>query len=98
MKWFRKSADQGYAAAQTELGYMYYKGEGELPQSDDLAVEWYRMSADQGHAGALGFLGFMYQQGRGGLPKSDNLAVEWYRKAADQGYVEPQQDLLAMSK
>ena len=48
MKWYRKSADQGNAAAQCNLGVCYAKGQG-VPQSYDEAIKWYRKSADQGY-------------------------------------------------
>ena len=39
VKWLRKAADQGYAIAQTQLGYMYYGGEG-VPQNYSEAYAW----------------------------------------------------------
>ena len=36
MKWYRLAADQGYAAAQFNLGVMYAKGQG-VPQDYVLA-------------------------------------------------------------
>ena len=47
VKWYRKAADQGYAAAQTNLGLMYAHGQG-VPQDYVEAVKWYRKAADQG--------------------------------------------------
>jgi TPR repeat protein len=50
-RWCRKAADQGYADAQHNLGFMFSRGRG-VAQSDVKAVRWYRKAADQGHANA----------------------------------------------
>ena len=55
----RKAADQGNAKAQSNLGVMYYIGEG-VPKDDTQAVYWYKKAADQGLADAQYNLGFMY--------------------------------------
>jgi uncharacterized protein len=49
VRWYHLAADQGYAAAQSNLGAMYDRGEG-VPQNYREALKWYRMSADQGNA------------------------------------------------
>ena len=49
VKWYRLSAEQGYAEAQFNLGFMYDNGEG-VPQDYKEAVKWYRLSAEQGNA------------------------------------------------
>ena len=41
-------AEQGYADAQYNLGWMYDNGQG-VPQNDKTAVKWYRLAAEQGH-------------------------------------------------
>ena len=61
VKWYRKAADQGDAAAQFNLGVMYATGQG-VPQDYAEAVKWYRKAAEQGHAGAQYNLGVMYDQ------------------------------------
>ena len=52
-------AEQGDAAAQYNLGLMYYTGQG-VPQDYKEAVKWYRLSAEQGDATAQYNLGVMY--------------------------------------
>jgi TPR repeat protein len=79
----RPLADQGDAAAQTLLGYMYEVGQG-VAQNDFEALTWYRKAADQGHPPAQHNMGVMYSAGRG-VDRDDVAAVLWYRKAADQG-------------
>lgn len=83
--WYRKSADQGYADAQLNLGYLYGKGLG-VEQNYQQAAYWYRKAADQGEAYAQSNLGYLYEKGLG-VDQSDQQAVYWYRKAADQGVV-----------
>ena len=82
VKWYRKSADQGTADAQLNLGVMYANGEGVVKDSAE-AVNWYRKAADQGNASGQVILGAMYSKGEG-VPKDSAEAVKWYRKAADQ--------------
>ncbi len=47
-KWFLKAADQGYKAAQFDLGTAYETGRG-VTKNDAEAVMWYRKAADQGY-------------------------------------------------
>ncbi len=88
---FLPLAEQGHAAAQFFLGFMYEEGRG-VPQSDAQAVAWYRKAAEQGLADAQNNLGVMYHEGEG-VPQSDAQAVEWLRKAAEQGWVLAQLNL-----
>jgi len=81
--WFRKAADQGYAKAQSNLGWMYAQGKG-VAQDYKQALRWYRKAADQGDASAQSELGLMYLNGNG-VAQDDKQALRWYRKAAEQG-------------
>tara|TARA_B100000524_G_scaffold218828_1_gene115158 strand:+ start:1118 stop:1300 length:183 start_codon:yes stop_codon:yes gene_type:complete len=45
VKWYRKSAEQGNAKAQYNLGRVYADDHG-VAQSDTEAVKWYRMAAE----------------------------------------------------
>jgi TPR repeat protein len=48
--WFRKAAEQGWAAlAQYNLGEKYPTGLA-VEQDDEQAAAWFRKAADQGHA------------------------------------------------
>ena len=47
--YWRKSAEQGYAAAQAALGSCYGMGRG-VPRNPVTAATWYRKAADQGYA------------------------------------------------
>ena len=56
MEWYRKSAEQGNADAQNNLGCMYQNGLG-VEQDDAKAMEWYQKAAEQGHTAAQSNLG-----------------------------------------
>lgn len=49
MKWYRKAAEQGHAAAQFYLGVMCREGEG-VPKDDAEAVKSFLKAADKGFA------------------------------------------------
>lgn len=81
--WYQKSADQGYARAQLDLGTMYAHGTG-VQENYQKAIEWYSKAADQGYAKAQNNMGLMFETGKG-VSKDYQKAVEWYQKAANQG-------------
>ena len=82
----RLAAEQGYASAQTNLGFMYADGRG-VPKDDAKAVKWFRLAAEQGHAQAQYNLGFMYADGRGVL-KDRILAHIWFNIAGANGHAQ----------
>lgn len=86
--WYRKAADQGYARAQFDLGWMYQAGRG-VDQNYAEAVRWYHKAADQGYARAQFNLAELYWNGLG-VDQDYAEAVTWYRKAADQGDTDAQ--------
>ncbi len=81
--WYRKAAARGLAAAQSNLGVMYDKGQG-VPENHAEASKWYRLAADQGDADAQFNLGVMYFYGRG-LPKDYAETVKWFHRASERG-------------
>ena len=91
IEWYRKSAEQGYARAQYNLGVMYQNGYG-ISQDYTEAVKWCRKAAEQGDATAQSNLGWMYQDGKG-VVKDVTEAVKWYRKSAEQGDARAQSNL-----
>ena len=82
VRWYRLAAEQGFAAAQLNLGNMYTNGQGVLKERR-------YVDAEQGLANAQFMLGNMYASGRGVL-EDDAEAVRWYRLAAEQGLVDAQ--------
>lgn len=91
VKWYRKSAEQGYDWAQISLGDMYKNGTG-VTQDYTEAIKWYQTSADQGNSYAQNSLGDMYHEGLG-VAADDSVAVNWYQKSAEQGYALAQYNL-----
>ena len=79
----RHAAEQGLAAAQSNLGLLYKNGQG-VPQDYQQAVFWFQKAAEQGEINAEVNLAWQYASGLG-VPKDHTKAVTWYRKAADQG-------------
>jgi hypothetical protein len=69
---------------QNNLGWMYQRGKGGLPQDYAEAVQWFHLSAMQGNPYGQANLGAMYESGRG-VPYDPVEAVKWYRRAAAQG-------------
>ncbi|MBF0191085.1 MAG: sel1 repeat family protein [Magnetococcales bacterium] len=83
IKWLRKSVEQGYAPAETELGERYMEGDG-LLQDYNEGIKWLQKAAAQGDARAQYYLGKAYEEGKG-VVIDYNEAVGMYKKAAEQG-------------
>jgi len=49
---YQKAANQGYAAAQNNLGYLYENGDG-VPTDFAKAEQLYQKAADQGNQAAI---------------------------------------------
>jgi len=79
---YRKAAEQGHAAAQNRLGWMFEKGEGTEADYAE-AVMWYERAAEQGHINAMNDLGYMHRQGWG-VTQSYSEALRWFRRAAEK--------------
>ena len=80
---FRILAEQGYAKAQYNLGFMYATGEG-VAKDNTEAMKWFRKAAEQGYADAQYSLGIMYANGKG-VPESFIQAYAWVNLAAAPG-------------
>jgi len=83
---FKPLAEQGNAAAQFYLGWMYENGYG-TTQDYDLAFKWYELSAKKGHQSAKDNLKSLEE--RGNFSKETRIAREKRRKElirkAEQG-------------
>ena len=77
-------AINGDAAAQLDLGEMYYQG-GEVPKDYAEALTWFRKAAAQGLPEAQSNIGLMYCQGEG-VPQDYAEAMNWFQRAASHGY------------
>jgi TPR repeat protein len=87
----RPLAERGVAAAQYELGDLYYNGWG-VPQVGAEAVKWYRRAALQGHPAAQHMLALSYEYGKG-VTRNMAESLKWLRRAAEQGYAYSQNRL-----
>lgn len=94
VEYYRKAAEQNYAAAQNSLGYAYANGQG-VPVDGQQALAWYRKAADQGLAAAQNNLGAMYAKGQG-VQQDAQQAAAWFGKAAKQGLLSAQTNLAAI--
>ncbi len=78
-------AEQGNAAAQFNLGSLYYQGLG-VSQDYKEAAKWMRKAAEQGHLFAQTTLGTIYAEGLQGVIEKDYpQALMWFIFAAAQG-------------
>jgi formylglycine-generating enzyme required for sulfatase activity len=88
--WYRKAAEQGSAAGQANLGYMYLRGyarEGDRKVKDyGEALKWFREAAEQGFDEGQFYFGVMHELGIGTVQDYNQAAI-WYRRAAEQGNV-----------
>ena len=83
VKWFHAAAEQGLAAAQNNLGVLYYTGTGvDLDYGE--SAKWLRLAAEQGFAIAQTHLGYLYEKGTG-VPLDYVAAYIWYSVAAAGG-------------
>jgi hypothetical protein len=95
---YKPLAEQGNAAAQYNLGYMYDNGHG-VPRDDGQAISWYKKAADQGYVGAQARLGQAAQaqpmQECDQYHKNDQYAKAFacYKPLAEQGNAEAQHNL-----
>ena len=81
--WFTKAAEQGYARAQHELGYMYYEGKV-VEQDYAEAIKWFKQAAKQHYEYSEYILGKCYYEGCGGVVKNTQKGIELLRRAANQ--------------
>lgn len=82
---FEISAEQGYALAQNNLGYMYEKNLG-VTQDYKEAHRWYLLAAEKGHKMAQNNLGGSYLDGLI-IPKDYGEANKWLLLSANQGHL-----------
>ncbi|MFR5657561.1 MAG: tetratricopeptide repeat protein [Butyricimonas faecihominis] len=83
VKWFRKSAEQGYMIGQYNMGLMYELGRG-IGKDVNEAIRWYRKAADQGYQNAKDKLAKLSDAGTT-LSKTE---IKYYVDKADKYYKE----------
>lgn len=90
-KWYKLSADRGFALAQYRLGNMYEKANG-VDRNLGEAKRYYEMAANQGNAGAMHNLAVLLASDAAGAP--DILAAaRWFVQAANLGVRDSQFNL-----
>lgn len=87
----RASAETGNAAAQFNLGWMLYFGDG-VPKNPTEAIKWIRKAAEQGNVRAEGVLAQALEFGNG-IAINIKEALVWYKRAADGGSADAQWSL-----
>lgn len=73
-------AEQGDAAAQSYLGFLFETGRG-VPKNYTEAAMWYRRAAEQGDSAAQYSLGMLYDKGFG-VPRDVIEANKWLNLSA----------------
>lgn len=94
VEWYSKSAEQGFANAQFELGGMYILGDG-VEKDEDRGVSLLLQAAEQGLASAQFEIANLYMAGAK-LEQDSELGLDLLRQAANQGHVPAQKQLGTM--
>lgn len=85
---YREAADLGHSKAQTNLGMMYYSGQG-VDADHREAVRWLRLAAEQKDNMAQYNLACFYFHGLG-VDKNVDEACRWLQEAIDNGHEQPE--------
>lgn len=90
VQWYRSRAEAGSPAAQFELGYLYFVGDG-VPKDYAQALMWWRRS-NQVLPEPSGdwLIAMLYGKGGPGLARDDAQAAVWFRRSAEAGYAAAQ--------
>lgn len=78
-RWYERSAEQGYAAAQCALSALLSSGEG-VPRDYVTAIYWVKKAISQGDASAAHNLGTIYRD-----QKKPAMAFRCYQRAVSMG-------------
>jgi len=81
VKYFRKAAEAGFAGAQNNLGWQYYKGDV-IPKNYGEAIYWITRAVEQGEPFAYGSMGDMRFH-EAGFERNDIETYKWLRLAVD---------------
>ena len=81
---FRPLAEKGHAKAQSNLGFMYSKGQG-VSQNYGESISWLGKAAAQNDAHAQHNLGIIHGNGLG-VPEDHFLAYLWFTIASTNGH------------
>lgn len=94
VKWYQRSAQQGFAQAQYRLGTLFERG---LGQKADLqrARIWYKRAAEQGNVKAMHNLAVL-SAGRQASAPDYATAAHWFGEAASRGLTDSQFNLAVL--
>ncbi|MCC8110488.1 MAG: sel1 repeat family protein [Ruminococcus sp.] len=87
--WLKASADDGFAAAQYNLGNVYFNGIDCIAADEETAFDYFKKAARQGMSEAQYMVGNCYHFGRGTKPNEEK-ALKWLRRASQQENAEAQ--------
>ena len=83
MEQYLRAADEDYADAEAQIGYLYQNGLG-VEIDYTRAMEWNNRAAMQGSAQGQAQIGYLYQNGLGVTQNLDE-AGRWYTRAKEGG-------------
>ncbi len=83
---FEQLARNGNMVAQFALGEIYWNGNDQIEQNNELAIYWYSLAGESGHPLVQLWLGNNYCIGIRSSPDAEK-AVYWYTKAAANNVV-----------
>lgn len=93
-RWYKLSADKGFAPAEYRIANLYEKGNG-VERDLTKAREYYERAAKAGNASAMHNLAVLYATGIDGKPDTAT-AVNWFKQAADLGVADSQFNLAVL--
>lgn len=93
-RWYKMSADKGFAPAQYRIANLYEKGNG-VERDLTKARDYYERAAKAGNASAMHNLAVLYATGIDGKPDTA-MAVNWFKQAADLGVADSQFNLAVL--
>jgi TPR repeat protein len=96
VKWYRKAAEQNYAAGQAFLAIAYYYGAG-VPKDHAEAVKWDRKAAEQNSGPSQYRLGLALSAGDG-VAKDPVEGYMWLLLAAKQGDKDAEPKMAELAK
>ncbi len=91
LDWATRSAEMGNPNGCFWLGYIYYKGLGDIKRNDGRAFLWMLKSAQKGDKDAMKIVSELYEYGIG-TERSSKKAAEWAAKAKAKENNQPKQD------
>lgn len=93
---FRVAADRGNIWAMSNIGMMYFRGDG-VQRDYAEAVTWYIKAAEKGNHKAQNSLGACYAKGWG-VHRDLDQAEYWFQQAAAQGDEKAKDNLLKLTQ